>query len=358
MNKFTKKFLLGLVLFIVFMVGLYGFLQNKKEIVRVKEIELSNVKDFHLASRTLMAFNGDYLYYFGKDGRVLDRIGINSKNFKIFFSGDYAFVLDLESGKINQYDDRGFLIDSFVSPVEVFNIEVQNKNIIIHVKEKDNETLYLRDYERELKKIYQTPNYILSFDVKNRENFAVAEIFADSTGHKSIVKLLRSGKKIEKTLMNEVVFALKNLGKYMVFVTDKALYKFDDEDFSEVKIPNVGGVLIDENKIYLLHSGILSTYSMGLKETDKLVVAANADRIEKISGAIYVIGGQDIGGELGSRREYYTRFPGEVDKVEINGLSLATLRNERLTLYKVIKTRSNPSKGAIKDIDDAGGKKD
>ena len=100
----------------------------------------------------------------------------------------------------------------------------------------------------------------------------------------------------------------------------------------EVKIPNVEGVLMTDRNILLLHSGILSTYSTDLKEKSKSVVAANANRIELISQGIYLIGATDIGGEIGTRNEYYTRFPQEVEKVEINGFSDAMIAAQQLTV--------------------------
>lgn len=354
MNSLTKKILAILIVLLLILVGVLGSINNKRQIVKVKDVDLEGVKDFHLSSRSCILYNGEYIYFFDKEGSVLDRLNLNNVNIKLFFSKDYVFVVDLDTNMITEYDDRGFMIESFESPGNIFNICVQNKNIIFHVKNSGKEELYLRDYKKDLAKIYETPNYILTFDTKSRNEYAVAEIFADSTGYKSHIRHFKDGNKYEKTILNEVVLDSKIMGKSVIAVSDKALYKVSGNDKSEVKIPNVEGVLITERKILLLHSGILSTYNTDLKEIKKSVVAANADRIEMISEGVYLIGSTDIGGEIGTRNEYYTRFPQEVEKVEINGLSIAALRKGRVTIYKVINTRENPSKGSITDLDEGG----
>ena len=354
MNSLTKKVLAILIVLLLILVGVLGSINNKRQIVKVKDVDLEGVKDFHLSSRSCILYNGDYMYFFDKEGNVLDRLNLDNVNIKLFFSNDYAFVVDLDTNIITQYDDRGFLIESFESPGNIFNIRVQNKNIIFHVKNSGKEELYLRDYKKDLAKIYETPNYILTFDTKSRNEFVVGEVFADSTGYKSYIKQFKDGNKDEQQILNEVILDSKIIGRNVFVVSDKALYKVSGGEKKEVKIPNVEGVLMTDRNILLLHSGILSTYNTDLKEKSKSVVAANADRIEKISKGVYLIGQTDIGGEIGTRNEYYTRFPQEVEKVEINGLSIAALRKGRVTIYKVVNTRENPTKGSITDLDEGG----
>ena len=77
-----------------------------------------------------------------------------------------------------------------------------------------------------------------------------------------------------------------------------------------------------------------------LNPVDKRIIAANVNKMENVSGSIYVYGPSDIGGEIGNKGEFYTRLGYSLDKIKINGLLIGALRNGEIDLYSVVSSNT------------------
>jgi hypothetical protein len=153
-----------------------------------------------------------------------------------------------------------------------------------------------------------------------------------------------------KELAHEIVMFINNAKNSTLFLTDQKLYRLiDDEKIYAEYVPNISDIFTEGRKTYILHSGIITEYNYKLKETDKHIIAANVNHMTSISGSIYVYGPSDIGGEIGTSGEFYTRLGYSLDKMQINGLTIGALRNGELNFYKVTSTNLLQDKDAQLD---------
>ena len=178
-------------------------------------------------------------------------------------------------------------------------------------------------------------------DVVDNKNLSVAEIKNETTGYSSLVYNLNKGEKTSHSLNHEVVMYLKRDKRSVLALTDKTIYRFmNSGKIYEDKVPNISDILVEGKKTYLLHSGIITEYNYILKAGKKKVIAANVNKMENISGSIYVYGPSDVGGEIGNSGEFYTRLGYSLDKIKINGLLIGAMRNGDLSLYSVVNTNT------------------
>ncbi len=355
MEKFTenkKKILIALAaIFIVFFVVINrGRISHNREIEKEKVISIENVQDFHLTSKSILLWDNQTLYFCDKSGELLKKINKKEEDLEIFFTNNYAFIYDRDLRKLYEYSELGEHLNTIKVPADVYNIKYQNKNIIIHGKEKGTEYLYTLKVDGSLEEAYKSDNYIFDFDIlEPKKNYAISEITTSATGYKSIFTYVLNGNKSSKDYMSEVGLYVNVKPSSAILITDKNLYRSTKEETIHKEIPNISDAIVDKNNLYLIHSGIISRYNKNLDEKEKYILAASGEKITKVSNSIYVYGKNDIGGEIGSKNEFYTRIGSSIEKVEINGLTIGALKEGRVTIYKVINSRGT-NKNTLRDL--------
>ena len=357
MEKFTQKQKkIGLIAIIVISALIFifinrGRLNHNKEIKKELTIGITDsAKDFHISSQSTMLWDDKTLYFCDKSGEPFKKITRKEENLTVFFTNNYAFIYDPDIKKLYEYSELGEHLNTIKVPAEVFNVEYQNKNIIIHAKRNGTEYLYNLKTDGSLNEAYKTDNYILTYDIEEpKKNYAVTEITTSANGYKNILTYAIDGEKKTKEALSEVGLFVCSNKKSTTLITDKNIYKFTKDENITKKVPNISDVISDGNNLYLLHSGIISKYNKNLEETEKYILAANVEKIIKVSNSLYAYGKNDIGGEIGTRNEFYTRLGSSVEKVEINGLTIAALKEGRVSIYKVVNSRDH-NKNTLKDI--------
>ena len=356
MKKLTDKqkkilIVIAAVLIVIFVITNRGRLNHNREIKKETEINVTDAAtDFHISSKSILIWDNKTLYFCDKDGELFKKITRKEDDLQIFFANNYVFLYDKDLRKLFEYSELGEHLNTIKVPTDVFNIKYQNKNIIIQGKDADTEYLYNLKADGNLEEFYKTDNYILSFDVQDvKDNFAVAEINTSATGYKNILTAVIDGDRIIKEYSSEVGLFVSIGRNEATLITDKNMYRVSPDESFHRNIPNISDVLVDGNNIYLLHSGIVSEYNKKLEETHKYILAANVEKITKVSSSIYVYGKNDIGGEIGTKNEFYTRIGSSVDKVEINGLTIGALSEGKVTIYRIINSR-NYNKNTLTDL--------
>lgn len=357
MEKFTnRQKKIGLIILILLAVLVFifinrGRLNHNKEIKKKNTIAITeNIKDFHISAQSTILWDDKTLYFCDKSGEILKKVTRKEENLEVFFTNNYVFLYDPDIKKLYEYSEFGEHLNTIKMPAEVFNVEYQNKNIIIHAKRKDTEYLYNLKTDGSISEIYKTDNYILTYEIEEpKKNYAVAEITTSANGYKNILTYAIDGEKKVKEVLSEVGLFVCSNKKSTILITDKNIYKFTKEKNLTKKVPNISDVITDGNNLYLLHSGIVSKYNKNLEEKEKYILAANAEKIIKVSNSLYAYGKNDIGGEIGTKNEFYTRLGSLVEKVEINGLTIGALKEGKVTLYKVENSRDY-NKNTLKDI--------
>lgn len=335
-----KTITLASLILLGFIIYFYYSNTGKKQIVSEGEILVTqNAKDFHLSTNGLMIFDNN-LYILNKDAELIKTVTAKDIELSVFFANNFAFLYDKDIGRITQYQDTGEFIRNIKLNDLVFDITYENRNIIFHTKYENGERLWSLGVDGKLTKIYETSNSILTYDVLANDKFAVAELKVEVNGYTTIcnVKTPKSSKTY--TQNSEVALTINNKNSNTILVTNKNIYIFGNEAEKSAQIPNISDVLVIDNSIYLLHSGILSKYNTGAQEIEKHIVAANVNNLEQVSKSIYAYSKTDVAGNLRQRDEFYYRFGSEVEKVELSGIRIATLNNGVVSLYKVTNQRS------------------
>lgn len=354
-NIIREQKFIAIVISILIIFSGIGFIKGKIghscEIVKIKEIhDFDRVKDFHIGNKTIFVWNGNTLALYDKEGNLIKTINRKEEKQEIFFTDNYAFIYDVDLKKLYQYSEEGEHQNTIKCHGDVMDIKYQNNNIILHMKENETEYLYTVQPDGVINEIYKTDNYIFSYEIKEeKENYAIAEMVTSASGYKTNFIVVLNGQKIEKENYSEVGLYVGMLRNSAILVTEKNIYKTSATEEIYTEIPNVSDVLIDGNKIYLLHSGIISKYNGNLKEKEKYILAANVEKLKKVSNSLYAYGKSDIGGELGRRNEYYTRIGTSIEKIKINGLTIGAMKDGKINLYKIINAKETKS-GAMKDL--------
>lgn len=347
-----KLIYIALAIFIlIFVILNRGRINHNREIIKEGVLnETDNAADFHISSQSIMVWDNKTLYFYRKDGELFKKVTKKEDDMSVFFANNYAFIYDKDLKKLYEYSELGEHLNTIKFPVDVFNIKYQNKNIIIHGKTNDGEILYKLKTDGSFEEIYKTSNFILAYDIEDTsKDYIVTEITTSANGYKNTIVGLLNGEKIYKDFQSEVGLSVNISKGAIILVTDKNLYRINNEESIHKDIPNISDVLVEGNKTILLHSGIISVFNKKLEEKHKYIIAANVDKLAKVSSSIYVYGKNDIGGEIGTKNEFYTRLGTSVDKIEINGLTIGALKDNKVTIYKIVNTR-NLNKNTVKDL--------
>lgn len=341
MNTNTRK-IIALVALLLLGTVIYFYYRNtaSREIVLDKKIKVTeSAKSFHLSTNGLMIFDNN-LYILNRDGDLIKTVKAKNVELEAFFANNYAFLYDQDLGRISQYQDSGEFIRNIKITDTLFNIKYENKNFILHTKYENGERLWCLTTDGKLKKIYESANSILAYDVKDMDTFVIAELKVETNGYTTNCVIKNSSKNKTYSNGSEVALAVKYSDSRVVMVTNKNLYAFEGDEVKSVEIPNMSDVAVVDRSVYLLHSGILSKYNSKLEEVTKHIVAANVEKLQQVSKSLYAYSNSDIAGNLLQRNEFYYRFPSEAEKIEISGIRIGVLQDGTVTLYKVTNGRN------------------
>lgn len=341
MNLNTRKIIVSITLLLLLIV-IYFYYRNTagREIVLDEKIKVTeNAKSFHLNTNGLMIFDNN-LYILNREGDLIKTVKAKNVELESFFANNYAFLYDKDLGRISQYQDNGEFIRNIKITDTLFNIKYENKNFILHTKYENGERLWGLTADGKLKKIYETANSILDYDVKNLEKFVIAELKVETNGYTTNCIVKNSSNNKTYSRGSEVALYVNYSDSRVIMVTNKNLYAFEGDDVKSVEIPNISDVEVVDGSVYLLHSGILSKYNSNLEEKTKHIVAANVEKLQLVSKSLYGYSNSDIAGNLLQRNEFYYRFPAEAEKIEISGIRIGVLQDGIVTLYKVTNDRN------------------
>lgn len=344
MEKKKKKIIIGVILSILFLFIIFNIkdFSKKRTIARVKGVDAGFfVEDFHITNKSIFLWGDNKLAISDKEGSIFKKIELENEKLYAFFANNYAFLYDKDLGKVYEYSEVGEHLNTISLKDELFNVDYENGNFIFHIKSENRERLFKMSNDGSLSEIYSTDNLILTHDIFSRENYAISELQISEGGYRSIVNI-KGDKPLKKDVNNEIVMFIKKDKKSTLFLTNKNLYRIiDKENYYMKEVPNISDILVDGKTTYLLHSGILSKYNYKLEEDSKKIIAANVNKLEKISSSIYVLGPSDIGGEVGKKGEFYSRLGYSIDKIKINALTIGALKDGDLSLYVITDKRAN-----------------
>ena len=347
-----KKIIVGISIAAVLLCVLISlfFINSKREIIHKTSLNISDrVLDFHISTNGIFLWDMENLYILDKDGSFVKSIGVKNNPMEVFFASNFAYLYDSTLSRVYQYDENGQLISNFKLDGNLYNVTYKNNNTILHIKYDSKECLFTLKSDGSLTQIYETSDVILNYDVLDEKNFVVGDIKKGANGFDNLVIINRGGRVYDSiNYKSEIGLFFKMYKNKVVMVTDKNLYSLDKENKISVEIPNISDVLAIDNSIYLLHSNIITKYSKDLKETNKYILGANVSHMKNIVGSIYVYGDSDIGGEIGRFKEFYYRLPEAVEKIDINGLKIGTLKNGRVDLYEIVNKRNISDKNENK----------
>lgn len=318
------------------------FINSKRKIIYKTSIDFSDrVLDFHISTNGILLWDKENLYFLDKEGNLVKSVGVKNNPMDVFFASNFAYLYDSTLGRVYQYDENGQLISNLKLDGKLYNVNYKNNNTILHLKYDSKESLFIMKSDGSLAQIYETSDIILNYDVLDDKNFVVGDIKKGANGFDNLVVINRDGRIYDSiNYKSEIGLFFKMYKDKVIMATDKNLYSLEKENKFSVEIPNISDILIIDNSIYLLHSNIITKYSKSLKETGKYILGANVSHMKNIVGSVYVYGDSDIGGEIGRVKEFYYRLKESVEKIDVNGLKIGTLKNGKVDLYEIVNKRN------------------
>lgn len=342
MKKSVRRIIIAASVLMLFLaIYLYYINTNEREIISEGDITVTeNAKDFHISTNGIMIFDNN-LYILDKDANLIKTVMAKDIKLTPFMVNNYAFLYDEDTGRVSQYQDNGEFIRTIKISDTLFNVTYNNRNIVFHTKFENGERLWTLGLDGSLNKVYETANTILVYDYEDKNKFAVAELKVETNGYTTLCTVHKPSETKTYNQSAEVGLFVDYFEGRTVLVTNKNLYSFEKGAENKVNIPNVSAVEVIDRDVYLLHSGVLSKYNSKLKEVKKHIVAANVENMLLLSKSLYAYSKTDIAGNLMQRDEYYFRFPEEVEKVEVSGIRIGTLKDGIVSLYKITNRRNN-----------------
>ncbi|MDO5040555.1 MAG: hypothetical protein Q4D95_00535 [Peptoniphilus sp.] len=314
---------------------------GRRDIVFDKTIaDIEFAQSFYISTNAIIIFDGETLYFCDKNGNVAKNIKFAAEKLKAYYANNYVFLYDEDLNKIYQYRDTGELLHNIKIQDELYNIKYLNKEIVLHLKSEEKEMLKILKQDGKLSDLYETGNTILTYDLYKSDKFSVGEILNDATGYKSMLVMVDGQDRKNKEFSAEVCLFVSRKNGRTIMATDKHLYLYNGENELRTEIPNISDILVADRNIYLLHSNIISKYNMKLEQVDKLILSANVSRLTMVSNSLYAYGDSNIGGELGTKAQFYTRLGTTVEEMEISGITIGALKEGKINLYKIINGRN------------------
>ncbi|MDO5713096.1 MAG: hypothetical protein Q4Q07_01570 [Tissierellia bacterium] len=339
---------LGLLVFVLLLIY-YGFRRIKAPVKKTTELKKqitweTDIEKAKIIKDRILFWDGDYLVSLDTDGVVKDKVDHMKENLVPFFTEQYCFLYDSQMNKLYQYDGKATLKNTMDIEGELYNVLEQEGNIILHCKREEGEILYALTGKGELDGFFKTEDFILSFDVKNPfDDYVVSELSTSAAGYKSRV-YVKKGDLKKYDYPSEVIMAVSK-DKDIYVLTEKTLYRLTGTETIKKEVPLTTAILVHKDKIYLLHSGILSTYNKDLKEEDKKVLAANLDQLMWINGSLYGKGKGDLGGQLLTESEFYAKLGPQMEEMDISGDFVISKREHELFIFKLVNEKEETNEG-------------
>lgn len=333
----TKRFRRYLLLFfIILLIGF--FLKNNwqwaysVEASWRKPLDLDIEKLAVLDKGVSVTWNGDSLFFYDKNGKVINEVDRTGEGQVAYFGENVAFLYDFDLKKVAVFDSKGKEIASYVVEGEVFSVEQQNGNILIFTKQDRGEILYLGDKAGGLAVLFQTDHFIVDYYVKNTNEFTVSELSNEASGYKTTL-YWKEGDLKKEEFPNQVSMEIGYFNKSILMATEKSLFLVTSKEVKEVEIPLLSDIYFDDSGIYLLHSGILSKYNKNLEKVEQRVMTANVTNLDGMNGSIMAQGNGEIIGNLMGSREFRVSLEKNLKLWDLKDGVLLTYVDHQLSCY-------------------------
>ena len=352
MRKFKKRMLLFLIIISVALLGIKGktLLPYKAETLFETKTNQEITAMGILKGGVLATFDGDRLVFYDKQQRkkVVDRLGEGQK---AFFGESDAMLYDKDVDKVAVFGEDGKEKQSYHLDGDLFNACVQSDTRIFHCRYDDGEKLFVASDGGSLSEVFQTKNYILDYRFDSRKSFVVTELSNAANGYKTTV--YRQSGKADPGAMESAEFPMEVamrivMGKYPVVLTDKHLYGLDKELITE-KTPILSDVAMYNNRLYSLHSGLLSVYDGKLREKKHYLMEANVDRLAVMKEGLFAYGNREILSRPTSAAPYHIRFDDNQEKLILKDGYVAAYEHKQLAFYR-LKPHLSLSKNNIQEL--------
>ncbi|MDY3118667.1 MAG: hypothetical protein SOW18_03920 [Peptoniphilus sp.] len=352
MSKWKKRIVLFLIIIIAAFAGIKGksLLSYRAEtLFRTKtEQEITDLSI--LKGGVLATFDGDHLFFYNKNkGKVaVDRLGEGQK---AFFGESDAMLYDADVDKVTVFGEDGKEKAVYHLEGSLFNAQVQEGTRIFHCRYDDGEKLFVASDGGSLSEVFQTKNYILDYRFDSPKSFVVTELSNAANGYKTTVYVEKG--KADRGAMETTEFPIEVamhtvVGKYPIISTEKHLYGLDKELITE-STPILSDIALVNNRLYSLHSGLLSVYDGHLKEKRHYVMEANVDRLAVVGESLFAYGSREVLSQPTSKQPFHMRFDDNQEKLLLKDGYMAAYEHKHLAFYK-LKAHLFPGKNRVQEL--------
>lgn len=338
MKKKRRRSLLVLVLALGLGLSLYFFKPGtSKKIAKLqfhKEVKEDIVNAGPLGQNVVL-WDGDFLSIYDQEGKRKARVDRSRENLKLFIGRDQVYFYRPGDQNLEILDKNGRNEVDLTLEEGIFQVQEEEGQTLVHCKGENYETLYLVQ-GKDLVQIFKTDNFILHFHVLGPEDFAVSELSTSAAGYKT--RLYIKNQKMESMdFPNQVSIGLFKDKDRVYLATEQKLIAVKDGESQEVDIPLASGLVYKKGKIYLLHSGIISSYNKKLEEEKKDILSMNAEDFFDNEGSLYATAGGEVAGNLTTKGAFYQALGKEMDKTKVQGDLVVSYQNRQIWVHKLVK---------------------
>ncbi|EGS31578.1 hypothetical protein HMPREF9130_0165 [Peptoniphilus sp. oral taxon 375 str. F0436] len=334
MKKWTKVIILLLVLG-----GILAYLLWPKDHAKTtkllwkKEIN-GEIQEARAMDQTIAVWDGDYLYLYDLKGQLLKKLDRSRENLKAQIGQSHIYLYRPGDKMLEILDKNGKTETIVTLKEDLFQVKEEDGQTIIHCKADNHEVLYLVK-GKATDQIFKTDNFILQFDVHDKDNFAVSELSTSASGYKT--RVYRKDSEMDKfDFPSEVGMGLYKGKKVTYLMTEKQLVKIHKDQISHIDIPLPSGVVFREKEVHILHSGIISSYNKKLEEKGKNILSMNAKDFFDNQGSLYATAEGEVAGNLTDKEVFYQPLGKEMDATHVYKDLVVSYQDQNLWVHQLV----------------------
>ena len=238
---------------------------KEKTLVLMESFPIEAILDINIYDDTLVKWKENKIEFSNINGEIIAEKDFEFIEGHVYFGTDTIYAMDKSTGQIYFLNKNGQIRDSLELDKEIFNLQVQNQNLIYQGRSESGEDLIIFDKNKVQvgHYSYEGENILTYATNKSAKKNALALIDLSLDSVKSRIDLYgENNEKLDEIdLFGEIVVYLQFLtGDQIVVLTDTSLHFIEDgKDIWKKDLNLIKDIYISKDRIHLLHSNYLDS---------------------------------------------------------------------------------------------------
>lgn len=315
--------ILGVVVLIAFILIINGI--SKKGSSKQETLVLASsvstvtgeVSSVNFDENGLALWDRHQLSFYNPEGEEVRHIE-NPQLGRVFFGNHYIYAVNHMTQDLTLMDQTGEGA-GYISGegFNLFHIEPRNGYDLVHQKGNGIERLSMVTEDQALAPLFETQEFILTYDLEKPENYVVASMITKGNGYRSRITWMTKGTERVYDFNNEVIIKLDIRDNDIYAVTNENLYWIRNEEEEKVEISLFKNMIIDGKQIWVLHGDVLEGFNRQLTSQRKIVTPIEASDLTRKDNMNIVHNSHEVVGYYPNREEMNLYYKADLPIVDV-----------------------------------------